>query len=37
MSMSGVHGTWDTFYLRELLCRREEVLSVPRIFIFLKA
>ena len=36
MSMSGVHGTWDTFYLRELLCRREEVLSVPRILSFWK-
>ena len=24
-------ATWDTFYLRELLCRREEVLSGPRI------
>ena len=26
--------TWDTFYLRELLCHREEVLSVPRIAFF---
>ena len=24
-------ATWDTFYLRELLCHREEVLSSPRI------
>ena len=29
-------ATWDTFYLRELLCRREEVLSVPRISSFWK-
>ena len=39
MSMSGVHGTWDTVYLRELLCRREEVLRVlrvPRILSFWK-
>ena len=27
-------ATWGTFYLRELLCRREEVLSVPRIVFF---
>ena len=25
-----VGATWDIFYLRELLCRREEVLSEPR-------
>ena len=28
--------TWDTFYLRELLCHREEVLSVMRIVFFWK-
>ena len=27
-------ATWATYYLRESLCRREEVLSAPRISLF---